>query len=199
MADGIHLTLMIGPVVAVPVGQDVIDALTSAQVTITAGRRSQSGFQLVFNLGKRSPLETLFLIAGGSLPPLIRVIMVATVKGTPEVLIDGVVTRTDIQPGASGGPSTLTVTGLDLTAAMDWIAFDGVPFPAMPAEARVALILVKYAVFGVIPLVIPSVMIDVPIPTKEIPRQQGTDFGYVTGLADEVGYVFYLKPVPLPV
>lgn len=197
MASGIHLTLMAGPVVAVPVGQQVIDALTSAEVTVTAGRESRSGFDLVFNLGKRSPLETLFLVAGGSLPPIIRVILVATVKGTPEVLIDGVVTETKIS-GGGGGASTLTVRGMDLTAVMGLISFDGFPFPAMPAEARVALILLKYAMFGIIPLVIPSVLIDVPIPTKEIPRQQGTDFAYITHLADEVGYVFYLKPGPAP-
>jgi hypothetical protein len=198
MAKGLYLSLMIGPAVPVPVGQTVIDALTSAQVTVTAGARSQSGFQLSFNLGKNSPLETLFLLAGGAMPPIIRVILVATVNGTPEVLIDGVVTRTDIKPGEGGGPATLTVTGLDLTAVMDWIDFDGFPFPAMPPEARVAIMIAKYAMFGMIPLVIPSVLIDIPLPIKEIPRQQGTDYQYITQLAAEVGYVFYLKPGPAP-
>ena len=36
MLKGIHLTLMIGPVVPVPVPQRVLDALTSVQVTTTA-------------------------------------------------------------------------------------------------------------------------------------------------------------------
>jgi hypothetical protein len=198
MAKGLYLSLMIGPAVPVPVGQDVIDALTSVQVTVTAGARSQSGFQLAFNLGKNSPLVTLFLLAGGSMPPLLRVILAATVNGMPEVLIDGVVTRTDIKPGESGGPSTLTVTGVDLTAVMDWIDFDGFPFPAMPPEARVAIMIAKYAMFGLIPMVIPSVLIDVPIPIKEIPRQQGTDYQYINQLAEDVGYVFYLKPGPEP-
>ena len=45
--------------------------------------------------------------------------------------------------------------------------WSGLPFPAMPAEARVALLLAKYAVFGVVPLVIPSIMIDVPIPIEQ--------------------------------
>jgi hypothetical protein len=196
MAKGLYLSLMIGPAVPVPVGQDVINALASAQITVTAGARSQSGFQLAFNLSKNSPLETLFLIAGGAVPPILRVILTVTVNGTSEVLIDGVVTRTDIKPGEAGGPSVLTVTGVDLTAVMDWIDFDGFPFPAMPPEARVALMIAKYAVFGIIPMVIPSVLIDVPIPIKEIPRQQGTDYQYITQLAEEVGYVFYLKPGP---
>ena len=198
MAKGLYLSLMIGPVVPVPVGQTVIDALTSAQVTVTAGANSQSGFQLGFNLGKNSPLETIFLLAGGAIPPILRVILVVTVNGTSEVLIDGVVTRTDVKPGEGGGPATLTVTGVDLTAVMDWIDFTGFPFPALPPEARVALMIAKYAMFGLIPMVIPSVLIDIPIPIDRIPRQQGTDYGYITQLAEEVGYVFYLKPGPTP-
>jgi hypothetical protein len=197
-SSGLYLSLWIGPGVPVPASHDVIDALASAQVTVTAGARTQSGFQLAFNVAQSSPLITLFLLAGGAVPPVLRVILAATVNGTPEVLIDGVVTRTDMKPGAGGAPGTLTVTGVDLTAVMDWIDFSGFPFPAMPAEARVALMIAKYAVFGIIPLVIPSVLIDVPIPIKEIPRQQGTDYGYITQLADEVGYVFYLKPGPVP-
>lgn len=198
MANGFYLTLLAGPVVAVPVPQDVTNALTSVQVTVTAGRGSQSGFQLTFNLGKKSPLETLFLLAGGSVPPVLRVILVVTVQGTPEVLVDGVVTKTETKPGSGGTPTTLVVTGVDLTAAMDWIDFDGVPYPAMPPEARVALILAKYAMFGMIPMVIPSVLIDIPIPTNYIPKHQGTDYQYVTQLAEDVGYVFYVKPGPVP-
>ena len=198
MAKGLYLSLLVGPAVPVPVGQTVIDALSSAQVTVTAGARSQSGFQLAFNLGKNSPLETLFLLAGGAIPPILRVILVATVNGTSEVLIDGVVTRTDVKPGEGGGPATLNVTGVDLTAVMDWIDFDGAPYPAMPPEARVALMILKYAMFGIIPMVIPSVLIDIPIPISRIPRQVGTDYNYITQLAEEVGYVFYLKPGPEP-
>jgi hypothetical protein len=196
MAKGLYVSLLVGPAVPVAVGQEVIDALASAQVTVTAGKGSQSGFQLSFNLGKGSPLENKFVL--GSAQPLNRVILVVTVNGTSEVLIDGVVTRADINPGQGGGPSTLNVTGVDLTAVMDWIPFDGFPFPAMPPEARVALIIAKYAVFGMIPMVIPSVLIDIPIPIKEIPRQNGTDYSYITDLAEEVGYVFYLKPGPVP-
>jgi hypothetical protein len=200
MAKGFYLTLMVGPVVPLPVGQDMIDALTGAEVTVSSGSRAESGFRLTFNLAKRSPLEAIFLVAGSSLPPIIRVILVATVNGTPEVLIDGVVTKTDVSSGSESATSTLTVTGSDLTAVMAWAPFNlisSIPFPAMPAEARVLLLLAKYALFGVIPLVIPSVLIDIPIPTDRIPRQQGNDLEYIRSLAKEVGYVFYLKPGPV--
>jgi hypothetical protein len=47
-------------------------------------------------------------------------------------------------------------------------------------------------------MVIPSVLVDVPIPVDRIPLQQGKDLAYIRGLADEVGYVFYVDPGPAP-
>jgi len=193
---GVHLTLMVGPAVPIPVPQVILDALTSVQVTTTAGKNS--GFQLTFTLSNRSPLQTLFLLAGGTPIPLLRVMIIATINGTPEVLMDGFMTDHQISPGSDAGHSTLTISGEDLSVAMKYIDFTGFPFPAMPAEARVALILAKYAMFGVVPLIIPSIMLDVPIPTEKIPRQEGTDFDYVKKLADDVGYVFYINPGPAP-
>lgn len=195
MLKGIHLTLLVGPVVPVPVPKVALDALTSVTVTSSAG--SPSGFQLSFTLNNRSPLHTLFLIAGGQ-TPLLRVIIVVTVNGTPQVLMDGVMTNQQVTPGSQPGQSTLTITGEDLTKAMDLIDFSGIPYPAMPPEARVALIIAKYAVFGMIPLVIPSLFPDLPIPVERIPTHQGTDLGYIRQLAADVGYVFYVEPGPAP-
>lgn len=196
MHKGIHLTLMIGPAVPVPVPKTVLDALTDLEVTTTAGQAS--GFRLTFTLDNKSPLHTIFLLSGGAAIPLIRVIILVTINGTPQVLMDGVMTNHQVTPGANGGASTLTVIGEDLTRVMDYINFSGIPYPAMPPEARVAVIVAKYAVLGVIPLIIPSVLIDVPIPVERIPRHQGTDLNYVRQLANEVGYVFYIEPGPAP-
>jgi len=199
MLKGIYLTLMIGPAVPVPVPKVVLDALTEVTVTVASGEAS--GFQLSFNLSKRSPLQTLFLLSGGNAIPLLRTIIVVTVNGTPNVLIDGVITHHEITPGSGSQLSTLTIIGTDLSEVMSYQMFSNpraTPFPAMPAEARVALILSKYAAFGIVPLVIPSVLIDVPIPTDRIPQQQGTDLEYIQQLADEVGYVFYIDPGPSP-
>lgn len=196
MLKGIHLTLLIGPAVPVPVSKEVLDALTSVQVTTTAGQAS--GFQLKFTLSNRSPLHTLFLLSGGSSIPLMRVMIVVTVNGTSEVLMDGVMTNHEVTPGTDPGHSTLTVTGEDLTRVMDYVDFSGILYPAMPPEARVALMLAKYAVFGVVPMIVPSVLIDVPIPVERIPVQQGTDLCYISQLAEEVGYVFYVESGPKP-
>jgi hypothetical protein len=187
---------MIGPAVPIAVPQAVLDALTSVRVTTAAGARS--GFQLTFTLSTQSPLHTLFLLSGGASIPIMRVIIIVTVNGTPDVLMDGVITNQEVSPGSEPGKATLTVTGEDLSHVMDLIDFTGVPYPAMPAEARVPLIIAKYAFLGMVPLVIPSILLDVPIPVLRIPRHQGTDLAYINQLADEVGYVFYIDPGPQP-
>jgi hypothetical protein len=196
MVKGFHLTLMIGPVFPRPVTQEVLDALTS--VSVTTNSDSGSGFQLQFTMSNRSSLQTIFLLSAGSPIPLVRVVIIMTVNGTPEVLMDGVMTNHEVQPGADSSHSTLVVTGEDLSRVMDYIDFTGTPFPGMAPEARVLLIVAKYAAFGITPLIMPSVLIDLPIPTERIPVQKGKDLCYVRSLADEVGYVFYVEPGPEP-
>ncbi len=196
MNSGFHLTLMIGPVVPLPVAQDVLDALTS--LSVTTNSESGSGFQLEFTLSNRSPLQTLFLLAGGASIPLVRVVIIVTVGGSAEVLMDGIMTNHEIRPGADSSHSVLTITGEDLSRVMDYIDFSGVPYPGMPPEVRVGLILLKYAFLGILPMVIPSILIDIPIPTDRIPVQKGKDLAYIRSLADEVGYVFYVEPGPEP-
>ena len=196
MLKGINLTLMIGPAVPVPVSEDVINALTSVEVTTTSGQAS--GFSLSFTLSNKSPLHTVLLLTSAVNVPFVRVVIVVTVNGQQQVLMDGMMTSHQISTDVNTGQSTLTVMGEDLSVAMTYIDFSGIPYPAMPREIRVALVIAKYAMFGVVPLVIPSVMIDTPLPTSRIYRHQGNDLEYVKRLAAEVGYVFYVDPGPEP-
>lgn len=196
MQGGIKLSLLIGPVpVLAPV--EVVEALSSAKVDAGSGD-AQSGFELTFDLPARSSLRTLFLLAGGGgVIPLIRVVLVVRIGGHAESLIDGVVTNVETLQG-EGGVSKLVVKGKDMSALMDFIDLSGIPYPAMPPAVRVLLVLAKYAAFGVIPLVIPSIVEDLPIPVQRIPQQRGSDYAYVTQLAQQCGYVFYLEPGPVP-
>lgn len=196
MIKGIDLQLLFGPGVPVPAPRAIIDALTSVSIEENTGE-TPSGFELEFAVEKSSPLITLFLLAGGTALPILRVALVATINGRAQSLINGVVTRTDLSPGTGGAPATLKVLGKDLTAAMTVFDFSGIPYPAMPPFARVGLVLAKYAWLGMIPQVIPS-MESPPIPTDRIPRHQDTDLAYVLGLAEEAGYTFYMKPGPAP-
>ena len=197
LSGNITLSLMIGPLVPIPAPRVVMEALH--EVTVTCSDEGRSGFQLVFALSTQSPLHTLFLLGSGiSAIPVIRVVIVATLNGTPNVIMDGAMTKFDIKPAAKSAQAVLTVYGEDLSVMMDQSDWSGLPFPAMPAEGRVALLLAKYAYLGVVPLVIPSVMVDVPLPTSKVEAQQGTDLAYIKQLAERVGYVFYLDPGPVP-
>lgn len=199
-SSAVHLSLLIGPVIPIPVPAMMIDALESVTATTSAG--AASGFQLRFKVNSKSELNTIFLIAVGQntsagTPPL-RVVLIVTLGGRPQPLFDGVVTNVEVQAGSQGQPGSITVTGEDLSKVMDMIDFSGLPYPAMPLEARFALICAKYAAFGIIPLPIPAFFPDVPIPIQRIPAQQGTDLAYIQQMAEEVGHVFYIEPGEVP-
>lgn len=200
LAKGIQLSLMIGPVIPMPAPRVVMDALDSVEVRTSAG--AVGGFTLSFKFNSKSELNTIFIIAGAQnaspAMPALRVMLLVTLNGTPQPLFDGVMTNVQVQPGGQGETGTVTVTGEDLTKVMDMQDWSGLPFPAVPIEARVALLCAKYAPFGLIPVVIPTLFPDVPIPVDKIPAQQGTDLAYIRQLAEQVGYVFYIEPGPVP-
>lgn len=192
---GVTLTLLMGPIAVAPAPAAVVDALESATVTAAVGQRS--GFQIVFTYSKSSPIAKT-LLPSGFFDPLIRVILVATLNGVPKVLADGPIKRQDVVASAEPGSHKLTITGEDVSGYMDLIDFTGFPFPAMPPFARVALMIAKYAMFGVIPLTIPSIFSSTDSPTDKYAMQQGTDYQYIDKLAKDAGYEFYVTPGPAP-
>ncbi|MFI1255249.1 hypothetical protein ACH4U6_15850 [Streptomyces netropsis] len=191
----IRLTLMMGPRIPVPVPQPVTDALLSAQVTVASGQRS--GFQLAFDLSKNGLINTA-LLPGGFFDPEIRVVLVVTVQGTPTVLMDGVLIRQEVGVSNQPGQSTLTVTGEDLTVLMDLEDRTGTDYPAVSPAGRVAVMLTRYAQYGITPLVVPELIPQMSVPTHRVEAQNGTDLAYISELAKANGYVFYLDPGPVP-
>ncbi|MGO8892170.1 MAG: hypothetical protein ACLP8X_01245 [Streptosporangiaceae bacterium] len=196
MPSDLTLSLLMGPVKPEPVARPVIESLVSASVNISA--TGTSGFDLTFAVSKGSPLLTDLLPSGYFDPPA-RVILVATLAGTVHVLMDGVITLQEMVPADEPGQSVLSVKGEDLTRMLDLVDLSGFPYPCMPAPARVALAVAKYIpLYGIVPVVMPSVLMDVPNPVEEIPLQEGTDLDYIQALAAEAGYVFFIQPGPLP-
>ena len=87
----LYLTLLIGPAVPLPAPKAVIDALDSVEVTINSTGTQR--LQLSFTLSNRSPLQTVSCSrrpAGAEL----RVVIMVTVNGIPQVLMDGVMRHT---------------------------------------------------------------------------------------------------------
>ncbi|MBX9403065.1 hypothetical protein K4L06_17285 [Lysobacter sp. BMK333-48F3] len=194
MVQGIHLTLMIGPALPAPAPRIVVDALQS--VEITSGR-DRSGFQLSFAVSKDSPLLTTLLPAGYFDPLTTRVVVMVSLGGMPHVLMDGLVTRQELAPSSDPGQSTLTITGDDLSAAMDLIELV-LPYPNMSDTVQAYTVLARYAALGVVPVVIPGFIPEQPIMTDSIESQNGTDLSHLRRIAEANGFVFYVEPGPLP-
>jgi phage protein D len=191
----IHLTLMMGRTIPVPVEQPLTDALLSAQVTVTAGQAS--GFQLVFDLAKSAVIDRT-LLASGFFDPKVRVILVVTVNGIPTVLMDGVITQQEVDVANQAGASTLTITGQDLTVLMDLVEKNSDSFPGTTDADKATRVISGYAQLGVAPDVQPEIFPYAPSPEVQTDFQQGTDLAYLNQLAQQNGFVFYLDPGPLP-
>jgi len=193
--DALHLTLLIGPLaVPMPAPLPVSEALQRVEVS---SARERSGFQITFGVGKDSPLQLALLPAGFFDPMITRVVIIATFKGIPNVIMDGVITHQQMQPGNQPGRSTLTITGDDLSVLMEVVELQ-LPYPGMPEVARITAMLAKYATFGVTPMVLPPPVISVDSPTDRYEIQRTSDLSYIKSLAAQSGYAFYIEPGPLP-
>lgn len=197
MRRGVSLSLYVGPAIPLPAPRFLIDALT--EVTVTAGSGETDGFELKFAMSNDSTLlQSVFLLSGGAAPKWIRVVIAVNINGSTDVLMDGMVTQTQVAPDTGGGPTLLVVKGRDISEVMDSVDFSGlIPYPALPLEGRVALILTKYLVFGIVPAIIPTPTVDINNPLTRIDQHWGTDLVYLRELASSVGYTFYIEPGPV--
>ena len=100
MLKGVSLTLLRHGD-DVPVSRVVLDALTAVEVTSAA--EGPSGFQLTFTLSNDLRCSASSWSAGTN--PLLRVIIVVTIKARPDVLMDGVMTNHQVTPGSKPGES----------------------------------------------------------------------------------------------
>ena len=198
MLLGIHLTLLIGPMIAVPAPPTLTEALVSASVTNNDSGRS--GFQLTFQVGRAGPLDLLdyALVLNPLLRPFNRVVLMVTFNVVPQVLMDGIITNVQLAPSNEPGQTTLTVTGEDVSVMMD-MKQEPFPWPAMSADNIVRTIILKYAQYAIAPLnIFPAIFPNPPSPTERVPVQTMTDLNYIAFLGERQGYVFYVEPGPVP-
>lgn len=197
--SGIQLQLMIGPTIAVPAPRKIVEALEGVEVTHSDEGRS--GFQMTFRVERTdSPVVNLaqdVLLGSPLFKVFNRVVLSLILKGTPYVLMDGIITNQQLQPGSGMTPSTLTLTGEDVSLMMDREE-KSVEHPAQDDTIIAMKIIGSYAQYGLIPMVIPPVLFDPPIVTERTPVQQGTDLEYLKEMADRHAYTFYIIPGPVP-
>jgi hypothetical protein len=194
---GTTLTLLLGPTVAAPAPPTLVENLR--KVEVTTSDETRSGFQLTFDAGRSGPADAIDypLLTSPLLKPFNRVILLVVFGALPRVLMDGIITHLELAPGSQPGSSTLTVTGEDVTVMMD-LEEKSAEHPGQDETIIANIIILQYAQYGLIPTVIPPLVVDPPIPIERIPVQQGTDLQYLKEMADRHGYVFYVTPGPAP-
>jgi hypothetical protein len=187
---GIRQILLMGSVLPTPAPYEVLQALTSVEVT--NDKEAGDGFQLVIQLHKDRSLD-YGLLKNPVFAPGTRVIIGVILGITPEVLIDGVITHHQVKvSGGAGGE--LTVTGKDITSVMDLEEHNG-GFDNQP-DSVIALRVIAgtaYASLGLVPAVTPTT--DVPIQVDRVPSQQETDLAFLRRTAERNGFVFYVEPL----
>jgi hypothetical protein len=188
-ALGVRLILWAGPTIPLPAPPGVMKALT--RLTVTNDSQGQDGFQFTLTLGK-TLLGDFGTISDGTFDPMRRVVIAVLMGATPEVLVDGLVTHLQVAPSGEPGQSTMTVTGKDVSQAMD-LAERNTDYPNQPDAVIVSRLVEGYPQYGLVPNPTPTT--DVPIMVQRIPRQQETDLHYIRRLARRNGYVFYVEPV----
>ncbi len=187
---GGKIQLLMGPAF-LPATPELVNAVT--RITVTNDARSRDGFQITFNLSK-IPLFDYSLVVDPRLQPMQRIIVVGYLGLLPEVLIDGLITNHQVQPSRDPGKSTLTVSGSDVSIAMD-LKENRTPYPNHPDMAIFAEIIGQYAQYGLIPMPSPTPV--VPIELQRTPQQHDTDYRYINQLAGRNGFVFFVEPLTI--
>ena len=185
---GVRQILWMGSTVPVPAPYELLQALTSVEVT--NDNEAGDGFQLVFAVHKDSTLD-YSLLKSPALTPGNRVVIGVVLGIMPEVLIDGVITHHQVKVGG-GASGELTVTGKDLTSVMD-LEERNSGFDNQPDSVIATRIIASYPQFGLVPTVTPTT--DVPLQTDRVPSQQETDLAFLRRTAERNGFVFYVEPV----
>jgi hypothetical protein len=196
-AAGARLTILAGPTVPVPLPAPVTARLRSAVVTETDEERSV--FTLTFDAGRggASGGRDAPLIAQSPIGANTRIVLLVSLGAVPVVLMDGIVTSVELTPGSGAGTATLTATGEDLSLLLDRQERD-VEHPGLDDYLQVLAVLAPYATRGLLPVAVPPLLIDPPLPIERVPTQHDTDLRHLQMLAERHGYVAYVDPGPLP-
>lgn len=195
--EGIRATLLLGETLPRPASPPVLEALDSIQVSHSDEGRS--GFQLKFKIGRSGAAdrEDYDLMRLMEVKPFSRAVVMVTLNAMPHVLMDGLITHRQFSPGGAPGQAVLTVTGEDVSLAMD-LEERVQQHTAQPDHLIAGKLIATYAQYGLAPTVIPPASFEAPNPQERVPVQTTTDLQYIQSLAKRHGYVFYVTPGPAP-
>lgn len=164
-------------------------------ISVVQSDRAPNGFQLAFTT-PRTPSEVADYqaLSASQLQAGQRIIITASVGVVPQVLMDGFITRVQLQPAGAQSEARITVTGEDVSVMMDMHEYS-LEYPFLPDSAIAELILLEWGSLGVVPEVTFSATDLVSI--FYVNQQAGTDRAYLNQLAAQNAYVFCIRPGPV--
>jgi hypothetical protein len=195
---GVRMNLLIGPSpVALPAPAAMLNAIQEVEVKLSD--EGPSGFKLVVAAGRSGPFDFLqpVLVGHPQLQKGARVIVTMIFDVMPYVIFDGIITQRDYRPGSDANSGTLTLLGKDLSYELDK-EVKQTQHPAMDETVIAMLIAAQYPQFGMIPMALPPLFIDPPIPIDRVPQQNCSDWAYLNQMARRHGYETYVDPGPVP-
>lgn len=194
--SGVYLALKLG-MGAKKAPVYLMEALQRVEVTLKD--EGSSGFQMEFLLTKTS--FSLGPFSGNSDKILkemaidSRIILELTLKSKKHILMDGIIKNHQTAKGSGPGVTKLTVTGEDVSVAMEKKA-DLEAHPGQNDGTIVKKILGSYSSYGIVPAVEPPPFKKAPQAKEVVPFQGQSDLQYVRALARRWSYVFYVTPRP---
>jgi phage protein D len=184
---GLSFMLQIGFAPAPP---EVVDAVE--EIVVESALESSSAFRVRLGIAQNDLGDWRFLQEDLFQPLLPLTIRVAVGElPVPEALINGYVSKQEVDYADEAGSSTVEINGLDATSLMN-LEEKVTPWPNLPDSTIAAAILGQY---GLVP------MVEQTSPTLTEPEgttiQRGTDLRFVRRLAKRNGFDFYVQPEPL--
>lgn len=204
--SAISLTIYLGIEKPEPVPRELVEALESAEVTLVD--KGRSGFKMVFQVG-RSGLQDAkdyklidIINNPNYFAPFNRVVLVVTLNGNAQTLINGVMNQQEFTPSAELGRSTFSIMGEDISGFMEQ---SQQPLEHIKQDEKTIVEKIlnsaRYSKYQI--KVSLGDKLEKFSPAQRalrtdgfVPSQQTSDWEYINQLAERFGYVFYITPGP---
>jgi phage protein D len=173
-----------------PVPSEVVDAVE--EIVVQSTLETSSAFRVRLGIAQNDLGDWRFLQEDVFKPLLPLTIRVAVGDvPVPEALINGYVSKQEVDYADEAGSSTVEISGLDATSQMN-LEEKVKPWPNLPDSTIAASILAQYQ--PLLPVIDPT------SPTLTEPEgttiQRSTDLRFLRRLAKRNGFDFYVQPEP---
>jgi hypothetical protein len=91
------------------------------EVEVTHSEEGRSGFQITLQGGRFGPgsRQDYPLLESQLMEPFNRVILIVTIRSSPQILMDGIITQHQLLPDEQSEESGIVITGEDVGVMMD--------------------------------------------------------------------------------